>query len=66
MKNPFFKKKNNIEINDILKCMGQKKSNNSNPRIRAETETGKTSTGTNSIKNTLITSIAGKIIKRQG
>ena len=28
MKNPFFKKKNNVEINDILKCIGQKKSKN--------------------------------------
>ncbi len=28
MKNPFFKKKNNVEINDILLCIGQKKSKN--------------------------------------
>ena len=29
MRNPFFKKRNNVEINDILKCIGQKKTNNS-------------------------------------
>ena len=28
MKNPFFKKKNNVDINDILQCIGQKKSKN--------------------------------------
>ena len=28
MKNLFFKKKNNIKINDILKCLGQKRSKN--------------------------------------
>ena len=28
MSNPFFKKKNNVEINDILQCIGQKKSKN--------------------------------------
>ncbi len=28
MENPFFKKRNNVEINDILKCIGQKKSEN--------------------------------------
>ena len=33
MRNPFFKKRNNVEINDILKCIGQKKSNN-NLKVR--------------------------------
>ena len=28
MRNSFFKKKNNVEINDILQCIGQKKSKN--------------------------------------
>ena len=29
MKNLFFKKKNNVEVNDILKCLGLKKIKNS-------------------------------------
>ena len=29
MKNSFFKKKNKVEINDILKCLGLKKIKNS-------------------------------------